>query len=301
MWENQMTRYRTLILTAVLLMLVAGAGCKSNEQASAPEAEKAPVTIESSAVPSQQPDQTPAVQAGKALEGKITETMDAAGYTYVNVETADGQQWFAMPETKVEVGQDITLAGGMEMQNFESKTLGKTFDSVIFSTGINPHVGDAGAPVAPTGDQPAPAGGDSFAEAMQAEAGMSASAPPMGEQVSSGGSSAAMVPSAEVQVEKVEGENGYTIGEIFEKKGELDNQKVRVRGKVMKVSLMIMGKNWIHLQDGTGDPGSNDLVVTTMAEPEKDSIVVIEGTLHADRDFGAGYRYAVIVEDAEIK
>ena len=292
-----MTRYRTLILAAVLLMLVAGAGCKSNEQASAPEAEKEPVTIESSAAPSQQPDQAPAVQVGKAIEGKITETMDAAGYTYVNVETADGQQWVAMPETKVEVGQDITLASGMEMQNFESKTLGKTFDSVIFSTGINPHAGDAGAPVVPTGDQPAPAGGDSFSEAMQAEAGMSASAP----QVSSGGSSAAMVPSAEVQVEKVEGENGYTIGEIFEKKGELDNQKVRVRGKVMKVSLMIMGKNWIHLQDGTGDSGSNDLVVTTMAEPEKDSIVVIEGTLHADRDFGAGYRYAVIVEDAEIK
>jgi len=296
-----MIRYRTLISTAVLLMLVAGAGCKSNEQASAPEAEKAPVTIESSVAPSQQPDQAPAAQAGKAIEGKITETMDAAGYTYVNVETADGQQWVAMPETKVEVGQDITLASGMEMQNFESKTLGKTFDSVIFSTGINPHAGDAGAQAAPTGDQPAPAGSDSFTEAMQAEAAMSASVPTMGGQVSSGGSRAAMVPSADVQVEKVEGENGYTIGEIFEKKGELDNQKVRVRGKVMKVSLMIMGKNWIHLQDGTGDSVSNDLVVTTMAEPEKDSIVVVEGTLHADRDFGAGYHYDAIVEDAEIK
>ncbi len=218
--------------------------------------------------------------------------MDAAGYTYVNVEATDGtQQWVAMPETKVEVGQDISLAGGMAMQNFESKSLGRTFDSVIFSSGQDPH---AGAP----GTQAAPTGGDSFEAAMQAE-GAPTSSPAM---ASSGGSGAAVVPSADIQVEKAEGDNGYTVGEIFEKKSELDNQKVKIRGKVMKVSLMIMGKNWVHIQDGTGDAGSktHDLVVTTMAEPEKDSVVVVEGTVKADKDFGAGYRYDVIVEDAEI-
>lgn len=293
-----MIQYRTLISTAALLMLISGAGCDSNEQASAPEVEKAPVTIDSSAAPAQpQVAQAPAAQAPsapapQAIQGKIIETMDAAGYTYVNVETADGQQWVAMPETKVEVGQEVTLGSGMEMQNFESKTLGRTFDSVIFSSGINPHPGGA-APAAP-------AGGDSFAEAMQAEGAMNPSPASM---AASGGSGAAVVPSADVHVEKAEGENGYTIGEIFEKKGELDKQTVQVRGKVMKVSLMIMGKNWVHLQDGTGDPGSktHDLVVTTMAEPAKDSVVVVEGTLAADRDFGSGYRYDVIIEDAEIK
>jgi len=297
-----MIRYRTVISTAALLMLVSGAGCDSNEQTSAPETEKAPVTIDSSTAPGQQPTQAPVAHApsapaGQAIQGKIIETMDAAGYTYVNVETSGGSQWVAMPETKVEVGQEVTLGSGMEMQNFESKTLGRTFESVIFSSGMNPHAGGAGAPAAA-------AGGDSFAQAMQAEGGMNASNPAMGGQsAASGGSTAAAVPSADVQVEKAEGENGYTIGEIFEKKGELDKQKIQVRGKVMKVSLMIMGKNWVHLQDGTGDAGNktHDLVVTTMAEPEKDSVVVIEGTLHADRDFGSGYRYDVIVEDAEIK
>ena len=288
-----MITYRSLIAAAAMLVLISVAGCKSNEQASAPEADKAPVTIEGGTPTMPPPAQAPMPPPTVGIEGKITETMDAAGYTYVNVETATGNQWVAIPETKVEVGQEVALASGMEMQNFESKTLGRTFDSVIFSSGINPHAGGAAAPAEATG-------GGSFAEAMQAEGGMNTAAAPMG---GSGGSSAAAVPSAEVQVEKATGENAYTVGEIFEKKGELDQQKVTVRGKVMKVSPMIMGKNWIHLQDGTGDAASktHDLVVTMMAEPEKDSVITIEGTLYADKDFGSGYRYDVIIEEAEVK
>jgi hypothetical protein len=124
-----------------------------------------------------------------------------------------------------------------------------------------------------------------------------------GGQMASGGSQAAVVPSADVEVEKAEGENAYTIGEIHEQRTELSGQTIAVRGKVMKVSRMIMGKNWIHIQDGTGDPAASthDLVVTTSAEPEQGAVVVVEGALQADRDFGSGYKYDVIIEDAEIK
>ncbi len=64
-----------------------------------------------------------------------------------------------------------------------------------------------------------------------------------------------------------------------------------------------MGKNWLHIQDGTGNPLKNhhDLVVTTMEEPDKGAIVPVEGTLNYERDFGAGYKYDVIVEDAKIE
>jgi hypothetical protein len=119
----------------------------------------------------------------------------------------------------------------------------------------------------------------------------------------SGGSQAAMAQSEDVMVEKAEGENAYTVAELFEKKSDLATQKVMVRGKVVKVSLGIMGKNWLHLQDGTGDAAgkTHDLVVTTAAQPEKGAVVVVEGTLSADRDFGSGYRYDVIIEDAEVK
>ena len=153
-------------------------------------------------------------------------------------------------------------------------------------------------------------GGSSFAAAMQAESGGANPHANTGGGMGSaavaepsGGSTTAIVPAAEVKVDKATGDNAQTIGECFNKAKELDNKKVRVRGKVMKVSTMIMGKNWIHLQDGTGDPMKNthDLVVTTQAAPENGSVVVVEGVLAANKDFGAGYKYDVIVEDAEIK
>jgi hypothetical protein len=69
---------------------------------------------------------------------------------------------------------------------------------------------------------------------------------------------------------------------------------------VVKFISGIMGKNWLHLRDGTGAPGSDDLTVTTDATVETGSTVVVRGTVTTDRDFGAGYKYELIIEDAEI-
>jgi hypothetical protein len=244
---------------------------------------------------------------GKPIKGKVLETMDTGGYTYIQVDAPEGKIWVAIPQSKIEVGQEIMANPGMAMADFESKTLNKTFDVIIFSSGL----GDPSKPFNPEKKAAMGGmGGSSFAAAMQAESGgvnphgntggaMGGAA--MAEP--SGGSTTAIVPAAEVKVDKATGENAQTIGECFDKAKELDNKKVQVRGKVMKVSRMIMGKNWLHLQDGTGNPMKNthDLVVTTMAVPEKDSVVVIEGILHADKDFGAGYKYDVIIEDAEVR
>ena len=291
-----MKMYRALICAAAVLMLVNTTGCKSNnEQGSGPET-KQPVVVQPQA---QQAESSQIAPEQTAITGKVLETMNASGYTYVNVETEGGPVWAAMPESKVEVGQEIALAGGMEMKNFESKTLGRTFDSVVFSSGsINPHTGENPLPTE-LPSATAGTGGDSFAEAMQGEASQEAVQP----AASSGGSQAAITAAEDVKVEKAEGDNAYTIGELFAKKSDLDKQKIIVRGKIVKVSSMIMGKNWIHLQDGTGDAAdkTHDLVVTTAAQPEKGAVVVVEGTLSADRDFGSGYRYDVIIEDAEVK
>ena len=64
-----------------------------------------------------------------------------------------------------------------------------------------------------------------------------------------------------------------------------------------------MGKNWLHIQDGTGNPLKNqhDLVVTTAEDAEEGKVITIAGTLAFERDFGAGYKYEVIVEDAKIE
>jgi len=110
------------------------------------------------------------------------------------------------------------------------------------------------------------------------------------------------VPAAEINVEKAQGDNAYTVGEIYAKGKELAGKKVKIKAQVVKMSRMIMGKNWLHIQDGSGEALNNthDLVVTTMAAPAKGTVVVVEGELHADRDFGFGYHYDVIVEDAEV-
>jgi hypothetical protein len=99
-------------------------------------------------------------------------------------------------------------------------------------------------------------------------------------------------------LEKPEG--GYTVADIFSQQDDLASKNVTIRGKVVKFSPMIMGKNWIHLQDGTNHEGSNDLTVTTMATVQKGDTVVVSGVLEKDKDFGAGYLYKVIIENAEV-
>ena len=240
-----------------------------------------------------------------ALQGTVIETMNAAGYTYLQVEGAAGRVWVAIPESTVTRGQQVTCLPGMVMENFQAKTLGRTFPTIVFSPGLQPAAAQAAAPV-PAAAAGEKAAGD-FSAALQAEA---AGQPPAGGAANgtelkgeSGGSLGAIVPSADVSVHKATGENSRTVGECFAQAKELNGTKVRVRGKVMKVSRMIMGKNWLHLQDGTGNPMQNrhDLVVTTLDEPKEGEVVTIEGVLAANRDFGAGYKYEVIVEDARVE
>ena len=121
----------------------------------------------------------------------------------------------------------------------------------------------------------------------------------------SSGSKAAKAPasSAQIKVEKAKGADAYTVSETYEKAGKLDKKNVVVRGKVVKVSRGIMGKNWVHLRDGSGDEGkgTNDLVVTTQDVPKVGDVVTAKGILSKDKDFGAGYKYRVIVEEGTVK
>jgi len=244
---------------------------------------------------------------GKAIKGKVLETMTVPDYTYLRIDAPEGKIWVAIAgKNTLEVGQKVQIKPGMAMVDFTSNTLGKTFDVIVFSSGLEGQDTPKKDAVAETAD----ADDISFDQALQAEAGaanphagMGAAAGAAAMAQASGGSTSAIVPAAEVKVDKATGKNARTVGECFANAGKLDKTKVKVRGKVMKISKMIMGKNWVHLQDGSGNPMKNthDLVVTTLDTPETGSIVVIEGTLHANKDFGAGYKYKVIIEDAEIK
>ncbi|MCX5877210.1 MAG: OB-fold nucleic acid binding domain-containing protein [Deltaproteobacteria bacterium] len=200
-------------------------------------------------------------QSMQGVSGKVLETMNSGGYTYVLVEKGGAKTWVALPQSAITVGSEIACQPGMEMNNFKSTSLNRSFESIVFSEGL--------APVGPVA-APAPA--------------------------------APSTPSEAITVSKAEGANAQTVGEIFEKKDALANKPVAVQGKVIKVSRGIMGKNWLHLQDGTGSQatGTNDLVVTTDSLPEVGKVVTIKGNLSRNRDFGAGYRYGVIIENAEV-
>jgi hypothetical protein len=196
------------------------------------------------------------------LSGKVLETMNAGGYTYARIDDEGKMLWLAMPTTKLKVGQDATFNPGQEMLNFRSEALKRTFDRIIFTTGLL---------VLP--------GTEEYRAKNKVK------------------------PSVAVKVEKAKGSEARTVAEVYRDKASFGAQKVSVRGKVVKVSLGIMGKNWVHLQDGTGSPekGTNELVVTTDGEATVGDVVTATGTVTPDKDFGYGYRYDVIMERAEIR
>ncbi len=106
-------------------------------------------------------------------------------------------------------------------------------------------------------------------------------------------------------IEKAGGENGRTVAEVYAQRTELNGKVVTVRGRVTKYNSGILGRNWLHLQDGSGSAGdkTNDLTVTTEGQEapvEVGSVVEITGTLALDQDFGSGYSYPVLVEKATI-
>jgi hypothetical protein len=109
--------------------------------------------------------------------------------------------------------------------------------------------------------------------------------------------------SADVRVPKASGANARTVAEIMTKSAELKNKPVVVRGKVVKFNPNIMGKNWVHLRDGSGSAAdkTNDVLVTTMSQAKTGDVVTAKGTVRTDKDFGSGYSYKVLVEDATLQ
>lgn len=195
------------------------------------------------------------------VSGTVVETMDSGGYTYVQLDAGPrGKVWVAGPSTTVAVGDTVGFAGGMKMQDFASNTLNRTFDEIYFANALQVAGNGAGAAAKPA------------AEAAPAP--------------------------ADIEVEKAEG--GLTVAEIFAKADALAGQEVVVRGKVVKYNAGILGKNWLHVQDGSGEAGANDLTVTTQSTAGVGDVVTIRGTVATDKDYGAGYSYPVIIEDASL-
>lgn len=91
-----------------------------------------------------------------------------------------------------------------------------------------------------------------------------------------------------------------TVAALYQDKAALAGKQVRVQGKVVKVNSGIMGRNFLHVQDGTGSQGTNDLTVTSKETAKVGDQVTVTGQVVVDKDFGYGYKYPLLLEDVSI-
>ncbi|MGE5305387.1 MAG: nucleotide-binding protein [Alphaproteobacteria bacterium] len=226
--------------------------------------------------PAAKPAASAEKQATAAQTGKVVEVINASNYTYLRVDTGREKLWLAAPQTKVKAGEKVTFGAGLPMKNFESKALGRKFDTVYFVD-----------QVAREGDKPV---------ARQTSQASGQTLPQGHPKISQDSGAAAKMDFSKI----IKASGGKTIAEIYAQKTKLAGKKTAVRGKVVKYNAGIMGKNWIHLKDGTGAEGSNDLAVTTKTDAKVGDTVLVRGNVVTEKDYGYGYKYPVIIEDAEV-
>lgn len=210
--------------------------------------------------------------APTTLKGEVLEVQNVEGYTYVRAKTKEGEIWAAVPSASLKKGQQVTFHEPMVMTNFESKALKRKFDRIVFATldesGAKQQAADAAAPANP-----------------HASAGAATAAAPVG------------------KIAKATGADGKTVEEVFANKAALKDKTVSIRGQVVKVNSGILGKNWLHLQDGSGAAakGTHDIIVTTTDEAKVGDVVLASGTVKTDVNVGSGYAYAVLVDQAKLR
>jgi hypothetical protein len=266
-----------LALVCLTATVCAVSACsKGAEPAAKPEASGAAITPEAAHA------QAGGAAAGapqgfETVTGTVLETMDAATYTYVRVKTDKGEIWAASGQFKVAVGDTLTIPLEMPMENFRSNALKRDFPLIYFASQIRK-----------AGETPAAAGD------MGAVGAMAGALPP--------GHNPAGSARAKVTEVIPQPAGGTAVAALWTMRAALRGKPVTVRGMVVKFNGGILGRNWFHLQDGTGaeKDGTNDITVTTDADVKVGDVVTVTGTLVLDKDFGAGYAYAVMIEGAKV-
>jgi len=211
---------------------------------------------------------------GSPFLGEVLESVNAGSYTYLRLQTKDGEVWAATTQASYPKGTKVQLHDPMLMTNFQSRALNKTFDEIVFASAVST---DTGGLVSPASQMAATHKGASMS------------------------ASAASVPIAKVP--KAAGPNGRTVAEVYAQRTKLTGKPVDVQGTVVKFSANIMDRNWVHLRDGTGSAAdkSNDLIVTTTAKAKVGDVVVVRGLVKTDVNYGSGYAYPVVLEGATLQ
>jgi len=243
----------TLTVISILLVL-ASLSCRQEE----------PEQKQQQAREQQQVQMQQGVVAADMHTVVVQEVIQATSYTYLKVREADKDFWMAIAKRQIAAGATISFVGGLEMKNFESKDLQRTFETICFVDRIV------------SGGVPATQQTMSMPQGMKPE-----------------------LEKKEVSIEPADG--GITIGELFNNRDSYADKIVLIKGQVMKVNRAIMDRNWVHIQDGTGDSGGFDLTVTTNEQVNVGDVVTFEGKIKLNEDFGSGYSYEVLMEQAKLQ
>ncbi len=196
-------------------------------------------------------------------EVKVNEVIQTSQYTYLKVSENGAENWIAVTAQEAAKDEIYYYQDALEMANFKSKELNRTFEKIYFVQGLSKQ------PIA------APA---------------QAAIPHKGKVMDGKKDGISVSPA----------EGSTSIAQLYAGAANFGGKKVKMKGQVVKINEEVMGKNWIHLQDGTGTTGDFDLAVTTLDKVKMDEVVTFEGTISLKKDFGYGYFYDVIMEDAKL-
>lgn len=226
-------------------------------------------------------------RAAAPLQGTVVETMDSGGYTYLKFKSGDEEYWAATAPVKLEIGQEVSVSPSMEMKDFQSPTLGRTFQSIYFTGSVLPDAYRSenlpdGHPIIDDNDGALPEGHPEIGGS-----GLPDGHPPVGEV----GGMDSMDKMDEVDVSKAQ--VFQSLESFLAEAKSLEGTPVKISGKVSKWNKGILGRNWAHLKEG-----SADVTVTTQADMAADDEVTVVGTVRLNQDFGGGYFYEVLVENA---
>ncbi len=209
----------------------------------------------------------PVQPSSPTLKGEVLEVKQVPNYTYLRLKTADGENWAAVSTAKLAVGTQVSIQNAELMDNFKSTVLNRVFPRIYFGS-------------------LAPAPGTAAVQVASAHAGISETE---------------MANNATVA--KAKGPLARTVAEVINQSSALKDRPVLLHARVVKYNAAVMGKNWIHVRDGSGSAtdATNDLLVTTQDQAKLGDIVLVKGLVRKDKDFGSGYAYKVLVEDATLQ
>ena len=202
--------------------------------------------------------------ANKLHKVVVEEILPTEKYSYLRV-TENGEEfWIAIPKSEVEKGGTYYYRGGLKKINFKSVEYDRVFETVYLVSGVSKDPGMSDVQ-----------GGNPHQNMSNAE-----------------------TAATENNIGPITG--GITLAELLQNKKKYEGQSVKVQGRVVKLNNMIMNRNWVHIQDASLKNENLDLTVTTTENVALGDVIAFEGKISLNKDFGAGYKYEIIMEEAHI-